>query len=97
MNVWANLKQKLNEDKFISRGTLVQNVHAHVHYETVYNYLDLLKDCGFIKLTYEYLSKYEGVSVAHYTLIRKIPKKLTIKEAKKMKHIPWLIWFKYPE
>lgn len=100
MRAWTNLKEILNEGLTLSRDTLIQKVRIpnyDISIKTIYHYLDILEESRYINLNYEYLSKYKLIRIAHYKLIKKIPKKLTINDAKKMKHMPWIEWFKYPE
>lgn len=99
MRAWTKLKEILNEGTYLSRDTLVRKVLEvnNVWGNTVYNYLNILEESRYIDVCYEPLSKYESVRIAHYKLLKKIPKKLTIVDAKKIAKMPWLAWFKYPE
>ena len=99
MNAWSELKRILNEEKYISRSKLVNQVEDNImiYHTTTYRYLDILTDAKYIQIEYKHLSKYHPITVPYYQLIRKIPEKLTIKDAEKMKRMPWLAWFKYPE
>ena len=99
MNAWSELKRILNEEKYISRSKLVNQVEDNfmIYHTTTYRYLDILRDTKYIKIEYKNLSKDYPISVPYYKLIKKIPEKLTIKDAEKMKLMPWLSWFKYPE
>ena len=99
MRAWTKLKEILNKGPSLSRDTLVRKVRNKnsINWKTIYHYLDILEESRYIDVYYEPLSKYESIRIAHYKLIKKIPKKLTIADAKKMKQIPWLEWFKYSE
>lgn len=98
MSAWSLLKQTLNTKKYIARTKLVKKVEKNsmVYHGVIYDYLDILTKIGYINLTYHYISDH-GASILSYKLLRKIPEKLTIADAKKMKRMPWLSWFKYPE
>ena len=99
MNAWTKMKEILNKQKYISRSKLVNQVENSfiIYHTTTYSYLDILMDAGYITIEYKHLSKYHPITVQYYQRLKKIPEKLTIADAKKMKQMPWLSWFKYPD
>lgn len=99
MNAWGKLKRTLNYEKEISEAKLKDKVfisHMITH-KNFREYLHILVEIGYIGHWRGYLSKYHSINVPYYKLIKKIPEKLTIADAKKIKRMPWLGWFKYPE
>ena len=99
MSAWSRLKRILNKEKYISRNKLIKEAKnsSIINRLTVSNYIRILRDIGYIENIWEHLSKYESITVPYCKLIRKIPEKLTVADAKKIKHMPWLAWFKYAE
>ena len=99
---WDWLIETLNEHKKISFHFLEYNIRrAHVHQvETLElrNYLRLLKQCGFLKLTYGWHPVHTDFETqqcfdSYHEITQKIPP-ISIKEAKRIKKHPWLAWFK---
>lgn len=99
MRAWTELKRLLNKEKYISRNKLIKGIEkdCKLYHGTISDYIFILTYIGYIKTIRENLSKYDSISVPYCKLIKKIPEKLTIADAKKMKRMPWLQWFKYPE
>ena len=96
MNAWGELKRILNKKKVIPIIVLIEKLNQnHMLYNIIYRYLNILERDNYIKIYYKHLANYKLMRMVK--LIRKIPEKLTIADAKKIKHMPWLSWFKYPE
>lgn len=97
MRAWAELKNRLNTKKDMSRCLLVNQLYkdTKVRGITLYRYLDLLELTKYIEMYHEPQGTYN--LKARYKLLKKIPEKLTIRDAEKMRQISWLQWFKYPE
>ena len=99
MSAWGELKRLLNKEKEITENRLLNTIcitHI-VSYKKFREYLHILVDIEYIGHWRGHFSKYDSVNVPHYKLYKKIPEKLTINDAKKMKQMPWLEWFKYSE
>jgi hypothetical protein len=99
MTAWTKLKQILNDKKKITENQLKEKLFIT---NTITNkkfreYLHLLVEIHYIGHWRGYFSKYHSSNIPYYKLIKKIPEKLTIDDAKKIKQIPWLGWFKYPD
>ena len=96
MRAWTELKRILNTEKDISRTMLVDKLYKEtkVNAITLYRYLDLLELSKYINMYYKPLGNY--ILNIRYKLIKKIPEKLTGRDIEKMRQMPWLSWFKYP-
>lgn len=99
MSAWGKIIKLLNEDQDISHPQLkdkifLTNMITHKNFQ---EYLHLLVNIGYIGHWRGYFKKYHKGNISYYKLIKKIPEKLTIADARKMKQMPWLEWFKYPE
>jgi len=106
MKAWTKLKQILNEGNDIIEDDLKDKIFItnKITYKTFRSYLHLLTEIGFIghwrgyfklRLHHSFNLSYYSFNLSYFKLIRKIPKKLTIIDARKMKLMPWLEWFKY--
>ena len=95
MNNWKELINDLNELGEVRAKTLYKEPFT-VEMKTMDDYIWLLKECGFIKFVYKPSPYSLNVPVynTYLKLIKKIPEKLTIKDAEKIKRYPWLAWFK---
>ena len=98
MSAWGELKRILNKEKEISLIKLKDKLFLYnmITHKKLNEYLHLLVQIGYIGHWRGYFRKYHS-GIPYFKLIKKIPEKLTISDAKKIKQMPWLEWFKYPE
>lgn len=99
MSAWSKIIKLLNEDMDISHPQLINKIFLTnmITHKKLQEYLHLLVISGYIGHWKGYFKKYHASDISYYKLIKKIPEKLTIADARKMRQMPWLEWFKYSE
>lgn len=91
MSGWSKLKDFLNEKRIVSKKELLRVVEGKTLYVIISFYLEILESLGFI----EQFIMSGAFNIVNYKVVRKIPEKLTLREAVEMRKRPWLVWFKY--
>ena len=98
MSAWGELKRILNEEKNITEIKLKDKIFLTnmITHKKFREYLHLLTEIRYIGHWRGYFSN-NSINIPYYKLIKKIPEKLTIADAKKIKHMPWSEGFTYIE